>query len=220
MVINKSTYKDYVVAHVYERLQKGELNPGDQVLESRLATELGLSRAPIREALQQLVGDGLLTYKPQVGNFVAALSPKEIIDAYVTRGLLEGFAVAEALEGFTEEDLEDLEEYCLQMEKHARRGKQKELIEIGTEFHHLLFNKSNNIQLIEYTQRLSHKLHLLFYKHWASLYTPEEIRDRHQALVCVLRRKERPLVEQALREHYNETGQKVARFYNENEEGV
>ncbi len=219
MVINKSTYKDYVVAHVYERLQKGELNPGDQVLESHLATELGLSRAPIREALQQLVADGLLTYKPQVGNFVAALSPKEIIDAYVTRGLLEGFAVAEALEHYTEEDLEDLEEYCLRMEKHARRGKQKELIEIGTEFHQLLFNKSNNIQLIEYTQRLSHKLHLLFYKHWASLYTPEEIRDRHQELVCVLRKKERPLVEQALREHYNETGQKVARLYEENEEG-
>ena len=94
MVINKSTYKDYVVAHVYERLQKSELNPGDKVLESQLATELGLSRAPIREALQQLVADGLLIYKPQVGNFVASLSPKEIIDAYVTRGLLEGFAAA------------------------------------------------------------------------------------------------------------------------------
>lgn len=219
MLINKSTYKDYVVAHVYERLQKGELNPGDQVLESHLAKEFGLSRAPIREALQQLVGDGLLTYKPQVGNFVASLSPKEIIDAYVTRGLLEGFAVADALEGFTEEDLEDLEDYCLLMEKHARRGKQKELIEIGTEFHQLLFNKSNNIQLIEYTQRLSLKLHLLFYKHWASLYTPEEIRDRHQTLVSVLRQKNRDLAEQALRQHYSETGQKVARFYEESEEG-
>jgi DNA-binding GntR family transcriptional regulator len=218
-VINKSTYKDYVVAHVYERLQKGELNPGDQVLESHLATELGLSRAPIREALQQLVGDGLLTYKPQIGNFVAALSPKEIIDAYVTRGLLEGFAVAEALETFTGEDLEDLEELCLQMEKHARRGKQKDLIESGTEFHQLLFNKSDNIQLIEYTQRLSQKLHLLFYKHWASLYTPEEIRDRHQGLVHLLREKNRALVEQALRQHYSETGQKVARFYEESGEG-
>jgi len=219
MLINKSTYKDYVVAHVYERLQKGELNAGDKVLESQLATELGLSRAPIREALQQMVGDGLLIYKPQVGNFVASLSPKEIIDAYVTRGLLEGFAVVEALERYSEDDLEELEDACLKMEKHAARGKHKELIEIGTGFHQLLFNKSNNIQLIEYTQRLSHKLHLLFYRHWASLYTPEEIRNRHQTLVGILRQRDRTLVEQALRQHYNETGQKVARFYAEREEG-
>ena len=219
MVVNKTTYKDYVVAHVYEQLQKGELNPGDKILESHLAAELDLSRAPVREALRQLVGDGLLTYKPQVGNFVASLSPKEILDAYVTRGLLEGFSVAEALEDFTEEDLADLEKLCLQMEQYARRGKQKELIEIGTKFHQLLFNKSNNLQLIEYTQRLSHKLHLLFYKHWASLYTPEEIRERHQTLVSVLRKKNRGLAEQALRQHYSETGLKVARFYEENEKG-
>lgn len=220
MRINKSTYKDYVVAHVYERLQKGELNPGDKVLESQLASELELSRAPIREALQQMVGDGLLNYKPQVGNFVASLSPKEIIDAYVTRGLLEGFAVAGALDRYSEDDLEYLEEACLKMEKHARRGDHKELIETGTEFHQLLFNKSDNIQLIEYTQRLSHKLHLLFYKHWASLYSPEEIRDRHMSLISTLRQKDRTLVELALRQHYNETGKKVARFYTEREEGA
>ncbi len=208
-----------MVAHVYERLQKGELNPGDKILESLLAPELGLSRAPIREALRQLVGDGLLSDKPQVGNFVASLSPREIIDAYATRGLLEGFAVAEALESFAENDLEDLEDLCLQMEKYARRDKQKELIETGSEFHRFLFNKSDNIQLIEFTQRLSNKLHLLFYKHWSSLYTAEEIRDRQQELVAVLRQKNQALVEQALRQHYNETGQKVARFYAESEEG-
>ncbi len=213
MLINKTTYKDYVVAHVYEQLQNGKLSAGDKVLESTLSSDLGLSRAPIREALRQMVGDGLLAYKPQIGNFVASLSPKEIIDAYMTRGLLEGFAVAESLDNFSEEDFDSLDQLCLLMEKYARRSKQKELIEVGTEFHQLLFTKSDNIQLIEYTQRLSHKLHLLFYKHWASLYSPEEIRERHQLLIGVLRKRDKALAEQSLRNHYSETGHKVAGFY-------
>lgn len=219
MVINKTTYKDYVINYLYEKMQSDELKSGDQVLESHLAEKLGISRAPIREALQQLVGEGLLEYKPQVGNFVAVMSAKEIIDAYVTRGVLEGFSAAEALDKFDEEDFETLDDLCSRMEHFAEKGKQKELIEVGSEFHALLFNRCDNVQLIEYTERLSHKLHLLFYKHWGTLYSAEEISARHRQLVQVLRDRNEQQVEQALRLHYLETGQKVARLYEQQDQG-
>jgi len=213
MVINKKTYKDYVIDYIYSGLREGRLQPGDQVLESHLASHLEISRAPIREALQQLVGEGLLDYKPQVGTFVRILSAKEIMDAYLTRGLLEGYVVADGRERLTEADLDHLAELCQKMESYAVAARQQELIDAGREFHAMLFNQSENVQLIDFTERLSSKLHLLFYKHWASLYDPESIRQRHEALLSAIRTADAVVIESAFRQHYAETGAKVATLY-------
>ena len=77
--IERSTYKDHVIKYIYDGMRENRFRPGEKILESHLAKELGISRAPIREALADLVRSGLLEYRPQVGNFVAALSPEEIV---------------------------------------------------------------------------------------------------------------------------------------------
>jgi len=212
-MLNKTTYKDQVIAFLYGQLRRGELSPGDKVLEVPLAKLLQISRAPIREALTQMVGDGLFVCRPQVGTFVASLSADEIVDAYVTRGLLEGFSVASALHDFTASDYQRLGHYCSEMEVLASKHEQLELIELGRDFHTFLFQRCGNCQLIEYTQRLSSKLHLLFYKHWASLYSPVELRTRHEKLLSIMQTGNATQVELVFRAHYLETGQKVAELY-------
>jgi DNA-binding GntR family transcriptional regulator len=52
-------------------------------------------------------------------------------------------------------------------------------------------------------------LHLLFYKHWANVYTPEEIRDRHMEITAMVRRKDPAKLEQLIRQHYIDTGRKI-----------
>ena len=168
-MIDKGTYRDQVIEFVSDKLRSGEFLAGDKVLEVSLAQQLRISRAPIREALKQMVGDGLLEYRPQIGTFVASLSVGGIVDAYVTRGLLEGFSVAVALPAYSERDYQQLHELCRQMEVLASNNQQLVLIELGREFHTLLFRRSGNQQLIEYTERLSSKLHLLFYQYWAAV---------------------------------------------------
>ncbi|HEY5672869.1 MAG TPA: GntR family transcriptional regulator [Malonomonas sp.] len=212
-MIDKGTYKDRVIEFLYDQLRQGELTPGDKVLELALAKRLQISRAPIREALTQMVGDGLFVCRPQVGTFVASLSASEIIDAYVTRGLLEGFSVAAALQDFTSADYQLLQAHCAAMEALADNQEQLALIELGRDFHTFLFHRCGNRQLIEYTQRLSSKLHLLFYKHWASLYTPAELRSRHEKLLAIMQTKDAMQVELVFRAHYLETGQRVAELY-------
>ena len=54
---------------------------------------MGISRTPIREAMKELIMNGLVDYRPQVGNFIPILSAKEIIDSYTIRGVLEGYAI-------------------------------------------------------------------------------------------------------------------------------
>lgn len=217
-MIDKGTYKDRVITFLYEQLRQGVLVPGDKVPELTLAKQLQISRAPIREALTQMVGDGLFTCRPQIGTFVSSWSANEIVDAYVTRGLLEGFSVAVALNEFSLADYQRLREFCREMEVLANNHEQLALIELGRDFHTLLFERCGNRQLIEYTQRLSSKLHLLFYKHWASLYNPAELRARHEKLLVIMQAGDSVQVELVFRVHYLETGQKIAELYRQKQE--
>jgi DNA-binding GntR family transcriptional regulator len=209
MVIERSTYKDHVINYIYNGMRENRFKAGDKILESHLAKELGISRAPIREALADLVRSGLLEYRPQVGNFVATLSPPEIIDSYVARGVLEGFAVAQGINNFSDDDLRRLEDMAHKMESYAQKGKRKALIDIGQKFHEELFSHCTNAQVVLFTKQLSLKLHLLFYKHWARVYNPEEIRDRHLEIIDVIRKGDSVKLEMMIRNHYIDTGHKI-----------
>ncbi len=210
MPIIKKTYKDQVVAYVYQLLLDGKLNAGEQIKESHLAEEMGISRAPIREALKELIMNGLVEYRPQVGNFIANMSPKQTIDSYTTRGVLEGFAVMQTCDQFSKEEIHKLENLVNQMEAYATQENNRMLTHTGGEFHDLLISKSNNVQLLEYTDRLSLKLHTLFNRHWGRLYSPSEIARRHRAIVDSLKQGDPVRIEQVIREHYVETGTKIA----------
>ena len=210
MSIVKKTYKDQVVDFVYQLLLNGELNPGDRLKESLLAERMGISRAPIREAMKELIMNGLVDYRPQVGNFIPVLSPKDVIDSYTTRGVLEGYAVMETCEQFSAAELDNLAGLTEQMESFARQQDHKMVVDLGGEFHDLLISKNNNAQLLEYTGRLSLKLHILFFKHWSTLYDPKEIGSRHREIVDSIRSKDRMLIEKVIRHHYLETGTKIA----------
>lgn len=215
MGIDRTTYKDYVLEHIYTALQENRYRPGDKVTESHIAEELGISRAPIREALAELVSGGMLVHKPQVGTFVASMSPREIINAYETKGVLEGYAVAEAMTmaGGDAELFEELERMAALMESYAVRGRRRKLVDVGREFHRTLYGPCDNVQVVLLTEQLTMKLQLLFYRHWGDLYTPDEIRKRHQAIIVEVAGGERRSIEAVIRHHYIETGHKVAKIY-------
>jgi len=213
MVIQKTTYKDQVIEHIYDLVLDGKYSPGDQVKESLLASEMGISRAPVREALKELIVNGIVDYTPQVGSFIALLSPKQIIDAYITRGVLEGYVIRSTSEQFTEDDIEELESMVDKMQKSAVKGNPKKVVHVGGEFHDLLVSKNKNVQLAEYAERLSLKLHVLFFRHWSSLYSPAEIGDRHKKIVLSLIGKNSVEIEETVRRHYTETGSKIAELY-------
>jgi len=210
MPIVKKTYKDQVINYVYQLLLTSELKPGNQLKESLLAEQMGISRAPIREAMKELIVNGLVDYRPQVGNFIPIFSPKQIVDSYSTRGVLEGYAVMETYTLFSGEEIEKLDNLVDQMERYATKKNHKMVIETGGEFHDLLISKCDNVQLLEYTDRLSLKLHILFYKYWGKLYTPSEIGARHREIVDSIKVKDGDLIERVVRQHYVETGSKIA----------
>lgn len=210
MSVDKQTFKDYVIAHIFDGILDGKYRPGDQLNESVLAEKLEISRAPIREALRDLLGKGLVEYRPRVGHFIAVVSPQEVIDTYVAQGVLEGFAAVQAMPQLTTGDFAELEKMVAKMEELCRKGRIKSLIKLGNQFHEKLYNKCRNVQIVTFAEQLGLKSDLLFYEYIGTLYTPEEIRERHQDIVDCLKRGNATALEELIRQHYNESGEKIA----------
>jgi DNA-binding GntR family transcriptional regulator len=214
MAVNKSTFKDYAMSHIFNGMIDGTYRPGDQLNESILAGELEISRAPIREALRELVGSGLVEYRPRVGHFIAIMSKQEVIDTYIARGILEGAAAAQSMDQLTKEDIVALEIMPSKMEELSRKGMLKPLIELGNKFHELLFEKYKNTQIVTFTKQLSLKSDLLFYEYIGTLYTPGEIKERHMAIVDCIKLGDSGQLEKLIRAHYTESGRKIAALIN------
>jgi len=210
--ISKSTYKDQVIAFIYDTVLKGKLSPGERIWETWLSEQLKISRAPIREALRQLAQNGLVEYRPQVGNFIASLSSKQIYDAYVTRGLLEGFAASYAAQSFSQNDLAKLDKLVNKMFEAAQQKQHYPLANVDNQFHEIIFSKCQNAQLIAFAKNLTLLLHLIFCKHWTKVYRPEQVRTRHQEIVNELRGGDPRAIESCIRSHYLETGNMMTMF--------
>jgi len=103
------TLKEHVYQIILEKLERGDVPPGGRLSDEALAKEIGVSRSPVREAINQLASKGLIEYRPRRGSFMKLPDRKEMEQLYETRVALEGFAAAKAAERVDEASLAQLE---------------------------------------------------------------------------------------------------------------
>lgn len=89
----RATYASMVTEWLRDNIVNGTLEPGAQLSEVDLATSFGVSRGPVREALQRLIQEGLVRSEPHRGVFVPVLSDDDVVDIYLVRDALESSAV-------------------------------------------------------------------------------------------------------------------------------
>lgn len=212
--IKKLTYSEQVAEYIKQSILEGELSPGDQVKEVLLAEKLGISRAPIREALQILAREGLIQSEPQKGKHVSALTAKQIRDSYFTGGVLEAAAVTQALPLYTAEDISNMEKLVEGMKQVAESGQDIDsLAELDSAFHNILFTRINNELLIELCRRSCQGISkFLLYKHWINLFSPVEVFERHNAILEALKSGRPAKLEKTIRKHYTDSGERMSRY--------
>ena len=208
------TYSQQVVLALKQMLLDGKLSPGDRVNEVALSTDLGVSRAPVREALHMLVAEGLVVNRPQRGKFITSLSPDEIRNSYFVGGVLEGAAAAACAQCFDDRDFARLTEVVAQMRRSVELGFGiHALAPLDTDFHGIIFSRINNPLLVEVSRHSCLRVSkFLYYRHWLSAYTPDEFCQRHQVVLEALRGRDARHIETVLREHYQDSGQRLAPF--------
>ena len=109
--VNMNEYlplRDVVFNTLRQAILRGELKPGERLMEIQLANKLGVSRTPIREAIRKLELEGLVLMIPRKGAEVAEITEKNMRDVLEVRKALEELAVQLACEKITDEEIEEM----------------------------------------------------------------------------------------------------------------
>ena len=135
-------------ARVYNELREallcGQFKKDEWLTEHMLTQKLGVSRTPVRSALQRLAEDGLVSLIPNKGAVVIGITKEDIIDIYRIRMRLEGLASAMAAKKITEEEKRQLSENVALSEFYIQRGDTEHIKELDTVFHRTIYEASGS----------------------------------------------------------------------------
>ena len=122
----------------------GEIAIGSVLTELSLAKRLGVSRTPIRGALQRLADEGLISITPNKGAVVLGVSEEDLVATYLVRMRLEGLASRSAAEHISQEELKALRNAVELQEFYINKRDTEHLKELDTEFHYIIYKAANN----------------------------------------------------------------------------
>lgn len=137
--LERYSLHSYVFNYIRDAILNGRYKPGDALVETRLADELGVSRTPIREAIRQLELEGLVISIPNKGVVVNGVSQQDIDDIYTIRSMLEGLAARWAAQRIDESGLKELEEIVELMEYYTKKSDFEQLTQLDTRFHGVIY---------------------------------------------------------------------------------
>ncbi len=153
------TLRELAYARIKDAIQNARLQPGEPLTEVRLSKLLGISRTPVREALQQLVQEGLAESSPGHAVTVAARTVQDLLDVVHIRSLLEPEQVRLAAEAITLGQAEELEEVMQRLEQAADTDDRNGWVTADVRFHELLREACPNKLLGETVVQLKTRVH-------------------------------------------------------------
>lgn len=189
------------IAHLLtEAILTSKIRPGERLNESQLGRELSVSRAPIREALQQLCERGLVVNHPRRGMFVVSLNDEEVQKINNLRVLLESQALRLARESRDEAGLKTLRAIMDRMDRKPL-GPATEQSQMDLEFHKAIWNMSGNEYLVRILTSLTAPLfaHALLTKTRAE--KARMVLDSHRPLYSFVRGESGERAEQVIEAH-------------------
>ena len=151
--------RDVVFNTLREAILKGDLKPGERLMELQLASKLGVSRTPIREAIRMLEQEGLAVTTPRKGAEVAKMTLKDMEDVLEIRDALDELAVRIACQKISDEQLRQLEDMKELFEKSTQTGNVKKIAEADVTFHDVIYEATGNPKLVTLLNNLREQVY-------------------------------------------------------------
>jgi len=205
----------------YTRLHKMAVNfefkPEERLNESALSITLSVSRTPLREALNRLVAEGLLTFVNGRGFFCRALSPARINDLYEARAAVESESMLRAIARATDAQISSVVDYLDRTESaYDTVENLTELLEMDEEFHRRLAELANNGELLRMLENLNDRIRYVRLINLQILRSappdtqrPHTRLDAHRTIINHVVRRDAPAAVQALRDHIEKRGEEI-----------
>lgn len=210
-----------VINAIINAIVSGSLQPGDRIIEQHIAAEMQISRAPVREAIRELVAQDIIQFIPRKGAYIAPLNPKKIQEIYLLRSCLEGLAARLTVALLTEKDFNELCLLNLKMGEAILKNDAGAFIEYDLAFHELICQRSGYAQLIKMIDgvRIQTRLFMIMSK-WNMVSHSQLNREMnaHQPILDAFRDRNQDEVEQRMRTHIITSGNLLLEYLAEDEQ--
>jgi DNA-binding GntR family transcriptional regulator len=197
---NRSNLREQIKDVILQRILDGDYQPGARLVETRIAQELGVSQAPVREALRDLEQLGCIVHEPFRGCSVRAFSAHELLEAFPVRAALEALAARLAAERMTEEELLELGELLEKMRAAAAREDAHGQSQANAQFHATIVRAARNATLERQWSFLEP-----FSRTYISVSQPgldlRALSDRHIPILDALRARDGDAAAEAMHQH-------------------
>lgn len=160
----KTTLRTIVREYVVNKIIDGDLTSGMKINESKICLDLNMSKSPVREAISELVSDGILMNEDFKGTSVASFENKDIIELTAMRSALEIMAADFAVAHLSDEARNTLLEVTKRMKVAAEKNDVRMMADLDMEYHFNIILLSDNKTLVETWQRIYNKLRIHIYK--------------------------------------------------------
>ena len=204
--IMRQTLREQVTQAIRMKLLTGELKPGTRIVEQDMAQELGVSRAPVREALPQIEQEGLVEYTSHVGCSVKEFTAQDVYEVYLLRANLEILSVKMCEGHFSEETLEKMEQILTRMSMLEDVECFDQTIENDNEFHACIVKEAKLGRLYTLWNSMSGANTIVFYRGTGkSEYVVRNQKTIHRAVLDALKTQDVTLICNTLMQHYMQT---------------
>lgn len=185
---NTSSLSSRVFEELEESILSGRIKPGENLIEMKLSSELGVSRTPVREAIRMLEQKGLVQIIPNKGAVVLGISEKDLADIYTIRMYIEGLASRLAAGNITDNQIRELSEIVDLQEYYSSKHSTSQIKDLDSRFHEKIYEYSDNRTLQHTLSDLHHMVQryrqLSFAAEGRAEKAIEEHRQILQALAC------------------------------------
>ncbi len=207
--------RDVVFNTLRQAILKGELEPGERLMEITLANKLGVSRTPIREAIRKLELEGLVNMIPRKGAVVASISEKDMKDVLEVRITLEELAVSLAVKNMQQEDISQLCDAGKAFENAVIAKDIVNIVEADVAFHDVIYNKTGNKRLIQIINNLREQMYRYRLEYIKDARTHSILISEHNDIINCISRKDIEEAKKAVREHISNQERGIVRAIND-----
>lgn len=207
--------RDVVFDTLRQAILKGDMEPGERLMEITLANKLGVSRTPIREAIRKLELEGLVNMIPRKGAVVASISEKDMRDVLEVRITLEELAVKLAIKNMTDEDIEALRQASKDFENAVISHDVVTIVEADVAFHDIIYNKTQNNRLIQIINNLREQMYRYRLEYIKDARTHSILINEHNDIIECIRNKNVEDAKNAVREHIANQEKSIVRLIND-----
>lgn len=179
------TLREQLVTTLRHAVMSGRIVPGERLVESQIAAQLGVSRGPLREAIFQLVEEGLLEQIPYRGTMVRTLHLKDLGEIYSFRILIETFAFETMWDRRDAEYRAELDRRHKALIDAIDRGDPEAAVTKELDLHGLVYEASGHEILLTTWEMLRSRLNVYFSLHQAAHNRVGPLRDAHDDYVRI-----------------------------------